>query len=96
MPYHYNSVDDIKQKIDKKKVEKEKKPRKKTQKELFEKKKTKLTKAQMDKLKEHSKMHKGGFRSYHMMNMMRFMKEGMTFTQAHNKAVKLDKERKKN
>ena len=50
----------------------------------------------MDKLKEHSKMHKGGFRSYHMMNMMRFMKEGMTFTQAHNKAVKLDKERKKN
>ena len=94
MPYHYNSVDDIKQKIDKKKVEKEKKPRKKTQKELFEKKKTKLTKAQMEQLKKHSKLHKGGMNSFHMKNMIKFMKQGDSFMKAHMKAQQLDKAKK--
>ena len=37
MPYHTNSVTDIKKRMDSKKEEKEKKPRKKTQKELFDK-----------------------------------------------------------
>ena len=47
-------------------------------------------KLQKDKLKEHSKMHKGGMRSKHIKNMMKFMKEGDSFTKAHNKAKKLD------
>tara|TARA_R100000654_G_scaffold63861_1_gene91227 strand:- start:1150 stop:1380 length:231 start_codon:yes stop_codon:yes gene_type:complete len=52
-----------------------------------------LTEKQMNKLKEHSKQHKGGMRGVHMRNMVKFMKEGMSFTVAHNKAKKLDKER---
>ena len=93
MPYHYNSVDTMKEKIDKNKEEKEKKPRKKTQKELFDKKKD-LTKAQMEQLKKHSKLHKGGMSSYHMKNMIKFMKEGSSFMKAHMKAQQLDKAKK--
>ena len=52
----------------------------------------KLTKEQVGKLIEHSKKHKGGMRGKHMRNMLKFMKQGDTFTQAHNKAKKLDKE----
>ena len=89
MPYHYNSVDKMKEKIDKKKEEKEKKPRKKTQKELFDKKE--LTKAQMEQLKKHSKLHKGGMNSFHMKNMIKFMKQGNSFMKAHMKAQQLDK-----
>ena len=92
MPYHSNSVDKMKEKIDKKKEEKEKKPRKKTQKELFEKKE--LTKAQMEQLKKHSKLHKGGMNSFHMKNMIRFMKQGDSFMKAHMKAQQLDKAKK--
>jgi len=51
-------------------------------------KKQELTSKQMDKLREHAKMHKGGMRSKHMRNMVKFMKEGMSFTKAHNKAIK--------
>ena len=47
-----------------------------------------LTSSQMEKLKEHAKLHKGGMRSKHMRNMVKFMKEGMSFTKAHNKAKK--------
>ena len=92
MPYHSNSVDKMKEKIDKKKEEKEKKPRKKTQKELFEKKE--LTKAQMEQLKKHSKLHKGGMNSFHMKNMIKFMKQGDSFMKAHMKAQQLDKAKK--
>ena len=92
MPYHYNSVDKMKEKIDKKKEEKEKKPRKKTQKELFDKKE--LTKAQMEQLKKHSKLHKGGMNSFHMKNMIKFMKQGDSFMKAHMKAQQLDKAKK--
>lgn len=49
-----------------------------------------LTDKQKEKLKEHSKLHKGGMRSKHMRNMKKFMMEGMSFTKAHNKAKKLD------
>lgn len=92
MPYHSNSVDKIKEKVDKKKEEKEKKPRKKTQKELFDKKE--LTKAQMEQLKKHSKLHKGGMNSFHMKNMIKFMKQGDSFMKAHMKAQQLDKAKK--
>tara|TARA_R100000149_G_C5827354_1_gene104264 strand:- start:205 stop:768 length:564 start_codon:yes stop_codon:yes gene_type:complete len=44
------------------------------------------------KLKEHAKFHKGGMRSKHMKNMVKFIKEGDSFNKAHDKAVKLDKE----
>lgn len=49
-----------------------------------------LTKTQKDKLKEHSKYHKGGMRGKHMKNMVKFMKAGDTFTKAHNKSKKID------
>ncbi len=51
----------------------------------------KLTQEQMGKLIQHSKNHKGGMRSVHMKNMIKFMKEGDTFAKAHSKAMKLDK-----
>lgn len=50
----------------------------------------KLTEKQLSKLKEHSKLHKGGMNSKHVKNMVKFMKEGDSFTKAHNKAKKLD------
>lgn len=50
----------------------------------------KLTEKQLSKLKEHSKLHKGGMKSKHVKNMEKFMKEGDSFTKAHNKAKKLD------
>ena len=51
----------------------------------------KLSKKTMDRLKEHSKKHEGGMRGKHMRNMVKFMKQGDSFTKAHNKAKKLDK-----
>ena len=55
------------------------------------KKSNKLTDKQKEKLKEHSKLHKNGMNSKHMKNMVKFMKEGMSFSKAHLKAVRLDK-----
>jgi transposase len=49
----------------------------------------KLTDKQMEKLREHSKLHPNGMRGKHMRNMVKFMKEGMSFNKAHSKAVKL-------
>ena len=57
-------------------------------------KKGEISEANMKKLKEHSKVHKGGMSSKHMKNMIKFMKEGDSFSMAHNKAVKLDKSKK--
>jgi hypothetical protein len=97
MPYHSNSVDKIKEKVDNEKKEKEKKPRKKTQKELFDKqsrlnnKKKDLTKVQMEQIKKHSKLHKGGMNSFHIKNMIKFMKQGSSFMKAHMKSQQLDK-----
>jgi len=54
----------------------------------------KLTQDQMCKLLKHSKMHKGGMQSKHMKNMMKFMKQGDSFSVAHNKAKKLDNDKK--
>lgn len=92
MPYHGNAIEDAKKNVEKK--VKEKKERKKTQKELFEKgsKKEKvLSEKDMEKLKKHSKMHRGGMSSKHIKNMKKFMKEGMSFSMAHKKAVAIDK-----
>ena len=68
---------------------KPKKPMKNSNKPM--KKSNKLTDKQMEKLKTHSKKHKGGMNSKHMKNMKKFMMSGDTFIVAHNKAVKLDK-----
>lgn len=56
-------------------------------------KKGEISPAMMKKLKEHSKLHKGGMSSKHMKNMVKFVKEGDSFSVAHNKAVKLDKKK---
>ena len=53
-------------------------------------KKGEISEANMKKLKEHSKLH-NGMSSKHIKNMVKFMKEGDTFSMAHKKAVKLDK-----
>jgi len=47
------------------------------------------------RLKEHSKQHKGGMRSKHMKNMKKFIKEGDSFEKAHRKAMKEDKMEKR-
>jgi len=44
-----------------------------------------------ERLKEHAKQHKGGMRSKHMRNMVKFMKEGDSFAKAHKKAMAEDK-----
>lgn len=54
-----------------------------------------LSKKNQEKLKEHSKFHKGGLQSKHMKNMIKFMSNGDSFSVAHKKAMKLDKEKKK-
>jgi hypothetical protein len=51
----------------------------------------KLDEKTMEKLREHSKQHEGGMNGKHMKNMIKFIKQGMSFTKAHNEAKKLDK-----
>ena len=72
------------------KMKKRKTPKMKRS-EVFESKR--LSKAQMDRLKEHAKMHKGGMASKHMRNMKKFMMAGDSFSKAHNKAMKEDKKK---
>ena len=50
----------------------------------------KLSEKTMEKLREHSKQHPNGMRGKHMRNMVKFMKQGMTFNKAHKEALKLD------
>tara|TARA_R110000772_G_scaffold2257_3_gene7825 strand:+ start:4756 stop:5193 length:438 start_codon:yes stop_codon:yes gene_type:complete len=54
-----------------------------------------LTKEEMSKILKHSKSHEGGMKSEHIKNMIKFMKAGDTFNQAHKKAVKKGKEKAK-
>tara|TARA_R100000773_G_scaffold24369_1_gene21450 strand:+ start:54 stop:284 length:231 start_codon:yes stop_codon:yes gene_type:complete len=75
MPYHTGEKKNSKKPMNKKPMNKSKK----------------LTDKQMEKLKTHSKKHKGGMASKHMKNMKKFMMAGDSFIVAHNKAVKLDK-----
>ena len=53
-----------------------------------------LSESQMKRLKEHSKMHKGGMKSKHMRAMIKAMEDGDSFNVAHNKAVAKDKKSK--
>jgi len=85
---YQTSIEDAKNNI---KEKKERKPRKKTQSELFDIKKNKLSESDKKKLKEHSKDFKNGMKSSHIKNMMKFMKEGNSFSVSHRKAVQLDK-----
>jgi len=47
------------------------------------------------RLLKHSKLHRGGMKSKHMINMKRFIKEGKSFEQSHKLASSLDKKGKK-
>lgn len=58
------------------------------------KKKSEISPAMMKRLKEHSKLHKNGMESAHMKSMIKSIKEGMTFSAAHNKAVDMMKKKK--
>ena len=70
-------------------VAKKRKPKRPTQSQMFEQSKSK--KFQLSKqLKDHAKLHRGGLKSKHMKNMIKFMKQGDTFNEAHNKAKKED------
>ena len=55
--------------------------------------KKEISKKDMDRLREHSKLHKGGMNSKHIKDMIKFMKMGMSFSAAHNKAVKGEKKK---
>ncbi len=71
-------------------VVKKRKPKKPTQSQMFETSKSK--KFQLSKqLKDHSKLHRGGLKSKHMKNMIKFMKAGDSFSKAHMKSKALDK-----
>lgn len=86
---YHSSIEDAKNNV---KEKKERKPKKKTQAELFEKPKgyKNISSSEMKKLKDHSKMHKGGMNSKHIKNMIKFMKKGDSFSKAHKEAKKLD------
>ena len=47
-----------------------------------------LTDKQMKRLREHAKDHRGGMRSKHMRSMVKHMKDGHSFTKAHNATKK--------
>lgn len=49
-----------------------------------------IDKSEKKRLETHSKKHKGGFKSVHMKNMVKFMKAGDSFIVAHGKAKRLD------
>jgi len=82
---YHSSIEDAKNNI---KEKKERKPKKKTQSELFDIKKNKLSESDKKKLKEHSKDFKNGMQSRHIKDMIKFMKNGDSFSTAHKKAMK--------
>tara|TARA_R110000851_G_scaffold294200_1_gene448794 strand:+ start:138 stop:359 length:222 start_codon:yes stop_codon:yes gene_type:complete len=46
-----------------------------------------LSENAMKKLKDHAKLHKGGMASKHMKTMIKKMKDGFSFSQAHKIAL---------
>lgn len=50
----------------------------------------KMSKAMVERLLIHSKKHKGGMRGKHMRMMIKFIKDGLTFTKAHNRTKKIE------
>tara|TARA_R100001460_G_scaffold56836_1_gene96588 strand:- start:741 stop:1013 length:273 start_codon:yes stop_codon:yes gene_type:complete len=89
MPYHYGSKSNHndKSKMNSKPAAKPKKNNTSNDKG----KKGEISQKEMARLIEHSKQHKGGMRGKHMRNMIKMMKEGMSFAMAHKKAVEMDK-----
>ena len=49
-----------------------------------------ISKSEKKRLDTHSKKHKGGMKSKHMKNMIKFMKAGDSFIKAHGKSKRLD------
>ena len=81
----------VDQKSDKKQVRRKSPPKKSESKPGVK----RLTEAQMKRLKEHSKQHKGGMAGKHMKKMMMVMtKEGKSFSEAHKIAMRHDKMKK--
>ena len=74
------------------KTEKKEKEKKTTLKDVFGKRSNQ--KQMKERIKKHSKLHKGGMNSIHIKNMERLIKSGKTFSEAHEQAVKLDKKAK--
>ena len=54
-------------------------------------KKGEISQKEMARLIEHSKSHEGGMKGRHMRNMIKMMKQGMSFAMAHKKAMAMDK-----
>ena len=52
--------------------------------------KKEISQSMMNRLKEHSKLHKNGMKSRHMRNMKQFIMDGKSFNEAHKMAIKLD------
>lgn len=85
------AVEDMNNKKDKPK----RKTPKKSQSQLFNKGKDDLSPAMLKKLKEHSKLHKGGMASKHIRKMIIFIKEGNSFNKAHDLTIEFEKKQKK-
>ena len=85
------AVEDMNNKKDKPK----RKTPKKTQRQLFNKGKDDLSPAMLKKLKEHSKLHKGGMASKHIRKMIIYIKEGNSFNKAHDLTIEFEKKQKK-
>lgn len=78
-----------------KKEKPKRKTPKKTQSQLFGKDKNELSPAMLKKLKEHSKLHKGGMASKHIRKMIIYIKEGNSFNKAHDLTIEFEKKNKK-
>ena len=52
--------------------------------------KAKMNIEMMKRLKEHAKKHEGGMKGKHMKNMIKYIKQGDSFEEAHKKAKKDD------
>lgn len=79
------------------KQEKERKKPKKTKGQIFELDKKENVKENMDKLKKHPKKDKSGqpFSKFHFDEMEKLIKKGMSYSNAHKKALKIEKSKKK-
>ncbi len=84
MPYHTTKT----------KMPKEQKPKKKPDAPSSEPPISGLNKSNSKKLREHSKLHKGGMNSEHIKNMLKFMRDKKTFKTAHKMAVEIDNKKK--
>jgi len=54
---------------------------------------TSVSTAMMKRLREHARLHQGGMQGKHMKNMIKAIKKGKSFSEAHKEAIKLDKKK---